>query len=212
VPGAPPVPGAPYGPGSPPGAGAPWGSPGQGPIGRQRAHPGGTTILVLGILSLVLCAPLGLVAWLKGNAAMREIRSKPGLYSNQGTVQAGRILGAIGTVILFLGLLAGIIVFAVGGMEGERTSTGGEAEVRRCRAESAVLYTAALTWRSAHDSGRVGFDEPWPQSARDLTQPPTRLITGAPSLHTMSGPGTSPPVIKAKEGVCEDEGPITQPR
>jgi hypothetical protein len=65
-------------------------------------HPKGMTILILGILSLVCCSPLGIAAWLMGNSALKEIDSQPGRYANRQIVQIGRILGIIGTVILVL--------------------------------------------------------------------------------------------------------------
>jgi hypothetical protein len=63
-------------------------------------HPQGTTILVLGILSLVVCGLLGPVAWIMGNKAMKEIDANPGAYANRGNVQAGRIIGIIATCLL----------------------------------------------------------------------------------------------------------------
>lgn len=80
--------------GPPPGYG---GYPG-GPAGVE--HPQGTIVLVLGILGLVMCQILGPVAWVMGNRAMAEIDAAPGRYSNRGAVNAGRICGIVGTVLL----------------------------------------------------------------------------------------------------------------
>jgi hypothetical protein len=80
-------------------------------------HPNGTTILVLGILSLVVCGLLGPVAWVMGNNAIREMDSQPGvLFRNRGNVTAGRICGIIGTVLLILSVL--MIVFMIVVMAG----------------------------------------------------------------------------------------------
>ncbi|WP_426571907.1 DUF4190 domain-containing protein [Aquihabitans sp. McL0605] len=90
----------------PPGGGyapsgyVPYGGYGYGP----REHPQGTTILVLGILSLpLLCACiggiLGLIAWLMGNSAMKEIDANPSAYTNRSSVQAGRIIGIVSSVL-----------------------------------------------------------------------------------------------------------------
>jgi hypothetical protein len=68
-------------------------------------HPKGMTILILGILSLVCCSPLGIAAWLMGNTALKEIDAQPGQYGNRQIVQIGRILGIIGTVLLALSIL-----------------------------------------------------------------------------------------------------------
>lgn len=93
----------------PPYGGEAYGGGGQGfPVD----HPKGMTVLVLGILSLVCCAPLGVAAWLMGNTALREIDAQPGRYGNRQLVQIGRILGIVGVVlfafavVVFLGALA----------------------------------------------------------------------------------------------------------
>lgn len=79
--------------------------PGGGMGGGAVDHPKGITILVLGILSLVCCSPLGIVALIMGNNALKEIDANPSHYSNRQIVQIGRILGIIGIVLLVLGLL-----------------------------------------------------------------------------------------------------------
>ncbi len=68
-------------------------------------HPKGMTILVLGILSLVCCSPLGIAAFVMGNNALKEIDAQPGRYANRQIVQIGRILGIIGMVFLALSIL-----------------------------------------------------------------------------------------------------------
>jgi hypothetical protein len=75
-----------------------------------RDHPDGTTVLVLGILSLVVCGILGPFAWSKGNAALREIDANPGMYTNRGSVSAGRICGIIASVFLILSVVFMVIV------------------------------------------------------------------------------------------------------
>jgi hypothetical protein len=65
----------------------------------QVEHPQGTTVLVLGILSLVACGLLGLFAWVKGNNALAEIDRNPMAYSNRSYVQIGRILGIVGSCL-----------------------------------------------------------------------------------------------------------------
>ncbi len=79
-------------------------------------HPNGTTVLVLGILSLVVCQVLGPFAWKMGNTALREMDARPDLvYSNRGSVTAGRIIGSSSTGLLGLGAVFFVIwlVFAV---------------------------------------------------------------------------------------------------
>ena len=108
----PPVPG-PY----PPGVGYP--PPGYPPAYgygygyAPRDHPQGTTVLVLGILSLVLCGILGPVAWIMGNKTLKEIDAQPGVYGNRGNVQAGRIIGIVATALLAAGLLFYGLIFVL---------------------------------------------------------------------------------------------------
>lgn len=75
------------------------------PMGGPVDHPKGTTIIVLGVLSLVCCSPLGIVAWVMGNGALKEIDANPGAYRNRQLVQIGRILGIIGVVFLVLSVV-----------------------------------------------------------------------------------------------------------
>jgi hypothetical protein len=113
-----PPPGDPSGPPPfpPPGGYAPpggYGPPGYGGWPGPIDHPQGTTILVLGICSLVICQLLGPVAWVMGNTALREIDAEPGRYAGRGTVQAGRICGIIATVLLALVVAGGLVALLV---------------------------------------------------------------------------------------------------
>ena len=94
--------------GQQPGYGQPYGQPG---YGQQVDHPQGTTILVLGILGLVFCQILGVVAWVMGNNALREIDANPAAYSNRSNVAAGRMLGIIATVLILLFVIGFILLF-----------------------------------------------------------------------------------------------------
>lgn len=70
-----------------------------------------TTILVLGILSLICsCLPLGVAAWVMGNRELQAIDSGRRNPDNRGTANAGRIIGIVATV---LGLIGIIILFMV---------------------------------------------------------------------------------------------------
>ncbi|HYN29015.1 MAG TPA: DUF4190 domain-containing protein [Dermatophilaceae bacterium] len=88
----------------PPGGG--YGAPPPVPMGGGPVdHPKGMTILILGVLSLVCCSPLGIAAFVMGNKALQEIDAQPGRYGNRQLVQIGRILGIIGTVLLVLSII-----------------------------------------------------------------------------------------------------------
>lgn len=80
-------------------------------------HPQTTTVLILGILSLVLCQFLGPVAWVMGRRARDEIDASQGTIGGRGLVNAGYICGIVATCLLVLGLLFlvfGIVVGVVG--------------------------------------------------------------------------------------------------
>ncbi len=81
--------------------------------GYQQEHPKGTTVLVLGILGLVLCQLCAPFAWSMGNKTLKEIDANPGRYSNRGTVNAGRICGIVGSVLLIFWLLYVIFVIVL---------------------------------------------------------------------------------------------------
>ncbi|NLV56830.1 MAG: DUF4190 domain-containing protein [Acidimicrobiales bacterium] len=103
----------------PPGYGG-YPQQGYGPV--QQEHPQGTTILVLGILSLVVCGLLGPFAWVMGNKAKAEVDARPGLYSNAGNITAGRICGMVATIILILVIVFYALIFGFA-IIGSSTST-----------------------------------------------------------------------------------------
>lgn len=112
----------PYG-GLPPSSGQPPydGQPpyGQQPFYPQPDHPQATTVLILGILGLVLCQVLSPFAWSMGNRVLREIDASGGQVGGRGQVNAGRICGIIGTILLAASiglLLLFFVLFAVAGV------------------------------------------------------------------------------------------------
>jgi hypothetical protein len=74
----------------------------------------GTTILVLGILGLVLCGPLGIAAWIMGNGDLREMNAGTMDPSGRGNTNAGRICGIIATILTILALLGFLAAIALG--------------------------------------------------------------------------------------------------
>ncbi|WP_298777756.1 CCC motif membrane protein [uncultured Polaribacter sp.] len=83
---------------------------------RQKL-PNATTSLVLGILSLVTCIcygvfglPLGIIAFVLGNNAMKVYNENPDNYISSGNASAGRIIGIIGTVINLIFILTIVYV------------------------------------------------------------------------------------------------------
>lgn len=77
----------------------------------------GTLVLVLGILSLIVCAPLGIASWIMGNNDLREMDG--GLMDPEGRsmTQAGKICGIIACILMVvsaLATLAFLLLFVVG--------------------------------------------------------------------------------------------------
>ena len=73
-----------------------------------------TTILVLGILSIVVCQILGPFAWVMGNKELLAIDEGRRPPENRGNANAGRICGIIGTVLLVLSIVALVAVLVLG--------------------------------------------------------------------------------------------------
>lgn len=85
---------------------APWGPP------AQLQHPRGTLVLVLGILSVTLMQLLGPVAWIMGHRALREVDTSGRAYANRSSIQAGMILGIIGTGLAVIAAVWIVVVIA----------------------------------------------------------------------------------------------------
>jgi len=75
----------------------------------------GTLILVLGILGLIICAPLAIVAWVMGSGDIKQMDAGTMDPSGRGTTNAGRICGIIGTILLIVGIIVAIVVLALFG-------------------------------------------------------------------------------------------------
>jgi hypothetical protein len=73
-----------------------------------------TTILVLGILGIICCGPLGIAAWIMGNNELEAIDSGRRNPEGRSTANAGRIMGIIATVLLILGAVFFIGALVVG--------------------------------------------------------------------------------------------------
>ena len=94
-------------------------------ISQSSAYPEqsqATTILVLGILAIICCGPLGIAAWIMGNNELEAIDSGRRNPEGRSTANAGRIMGIIGTVLLILGAVffigALIVGFSFAGFDG----------------------------------------------------------------------------------------------
>jgi hypothetical protein len=79
---------------------------------RDYAPHRGTMILVFGILSLVvLPIVFGPIAWIMGNQDMAEIRAGRMDPEGEGSTNAGRVCGIIGTILGIVGCVCVILYF-----------------------------------------------------------------------------------------------------
>jgi hypothetical protein len=69
----------------------------------------GTVILVLGILGLVVCAPLAIAAWVMGSNDLKEMDAGTMDPTGRGATNAGKICGIIGTILMILGAIIGVV-------------------------------------------------------------------------------------------------------
>jgi len=109
-----------YGSPPPPAYGAPgYGSPAYGQGYPAPENGPGTTALVTGILGLLCCGLLSIVAIVTGRKGMAL--ADAGRASNRGSAQAGMILGWIGVALWIVGVAFAII----GAIAGSTTSSVG---------------------------------------------------------------------------------------
>jgi len=64
-----------------------------------------TTILVVGIISIICCQIAGPIAWYMGRQELNLIRAGAVSAQDEGTAKAGMILGMIASILLSLALL-----------------------------------------------------------------------------------------------------------
>lgn len=74
----------------------------------------GTLVLVLGILGLVVCVILGIVAWVMGNGDLRKMDAGQMDPSGRGLTQAGRVCGMISVILAIVGFAIWALMMIVG--------------------------------------------------------------------------------------------------
>lgn len=77
-----------------------WGSLPEAPAGNPVEHPHATTVLVLGVLSMLCCGALGPIAWVMGKRALDQIELSGGTIGGRSQVLVGYIIGIIGTLMM----------------------------------------------------------------------------------------------------------------
>jgi hypothetical protein len=95
------------------------------PAGYAGAAPQngqGTTALVTGILGLLCCGLLSIVAIITGRKGMQL--ADQGVADNRGVAQAGMILGWIGVALWVVGVIFYVIVFVFAATNSSVSTTG----------------------------------------------------------------------------------------
>ena len=83
----------------------------QAPLKPHR----GVMVLVFGILGLVVCVILGIVAWVMGKNDLREIDAGLMDPAGRGLTQAGKICGMISVILALVVLAIWLLVALLGG-------------------------------------------------------------------------------------------------
>jgi len=73
----------------------------------------GTMILVFGILGLVVCMPLGIVAWVMGSTDLKAMDAGTMDPEGRSITQAGKIIGMIATILNIIGLFFGLLMLVL---------------------------------------------------------------------------------------------------
>ncbi len=77
----------------------------------------GTMILVFGILSIIVCMPLGIIAWVMANGDLKKMDAGTMDPEGRGNTQAGKICGIISVCLALVGFVIWflfMVLFAVG--------------------------------------------------------------------------------------------------
>jgi len=76
----------------------------------QHPHRG-TMILVFGILGLVVCMLLGIVAWVMGSGDLKKMDAGVMDPKGRGITQAGKIIGMVATILAIVGIALWFLIF-----------------------------------------------------------------------------------------------------
>lgn len=76
-------------------------------------HPKATTVLILGICGILLCSVVSPFVWVMGNRVVAEIDAGGGQLAGREEAHVGRLLGAVGTVMLIFTVVFIVPLFAL---------------------------------------------------------------------------------------------------
>lgn len=89
---------------------------------HMEAHRG-TTILVLGILGLVVCAVCGIIAWVMANKDIPKMEAGTMDPEGLGQAKAGKICGMISVILWALAIIAYVVFIVI--FVGAAAASGG---------------------------------------------------------------------------------------
>lgn len=99
-------------------------------------------------------------------------------------------------VIVILGVLAAVVIFAVG-------SVRDRAQKNACKTDAKTLKTAIVAWNTEYLSGDSSYyTTAYPSSEAALTGSNTKLLQEESSLWDLSGGGSSVPTITPQGTKC----------
>jgi len=85
---------------------------------ERQSLPNATISLILGILSVVTCIcygviglPLGIIAFVLGNKALKVYHENPKDYKGSGNANAGKALGVVGIILNLIFIIFIILAF-----------------------------------------------------------------------------------------------------
>jgi hypothetical protein len=81
----------------------------QTPVSSYRQPHRGGMILTFGIVGLLCCMPLGIVAWVMGASDLKAIRAGRMDPAGQSMTQAGMVIGIISVVLAGLGIVINVL-------------------------------------------------------------------------------------------------------
>ena len=88
--------------------------PPQAPVGMPvKPHRGGM-ILAFGIVGILCCIIFAILAWVMGNADLKEMAAGRMDRSGEGMTKAGKIIGMIACILAIVGIVINLIMLALG--------------------------------------------------------------------------------------------------
>lgn len=85
-------------------------------MGMKPARGG--TVLTLGILGIVICFIMGIIAWVMGSGDLKEMKEGKRDPGGEQLTRAGMICGIVGTILGIIGFLWWIIAVVIIGVPG----------------------------------------------------------------------------------------------